>query len=205
MMKFSTILKHPAEWMLGGHREGSLVLECRAEVTDHDAHIETTSMLAEGLRTLERGENPGFSHAALKHVQSLCSGVRDQEGNTHLGVIVLLGTALPTDRRVSDAAHRILSERTTEWGTVEGVVQSATLRSNRHFNLYEVLTDQRIECTFRPELLEVVRESLARRVVVSGVIHARGGVPYKVTAERIHIRPDPSTLPTFDDIRGLLA
>ena len=91
------------------------------------------------------------------------------------------------------------------WGSVEGYLQMISLRGAAKFNLYELLTDLRIECRFTEELLDEARTSLGHRVVVSGEIHKRGDDFQYVTVERIHRRPPSVGLPGFADIRALLA
>lgn len=103
------------------------------------------------------------------------------------------------------AARSGIVDVNKSWGSVEGYLQMITVRDKYRFNLYEVLSDDRIECVFDPDLLEEVKESLNHRIVVYGIIHKQGDIIKQVVVERIHRRPDSKDLPGFAEIRGIFA
>lgn len=187
------------------HREGSLVLECDplvAEGVDPASADKVSERLIDDLEKLETGTLPdGFTSAALKHAGKL-AGL----SNTGAAVVISVsGRSISCGAALKSATATFVNHRTVSWGSVEGYLQMISLRKGAKFNIYELLTDQRIECRFGDDLLVDARDSLGGRVVVSGEIHKRGGDFHYVKVERIHRRPPSTGLPGFDDIRGLFA
>ncbi len=191
---------------LSKHRDGSLVLECDPLLAD-DFDIASVDRVSEtllkGLEDLAAGTRPDvFTGAALKHARRLA----DQSPDTTATVIISVrGRSISCGKEIRSATHRFVDHRSASWGSVEGYLEMISLRGVAKFNLYELLTDLRIECRFADDLLDEARTSLGHRVVVSGEIHKRGDDFDYVSVERIHRRPPSESLPGFADIRGLLA
>lgn len=78
-------------------------------------------------------------------------------------------------------------------------------RGTPSFSIYEVLADEKIECSFDIRLLESVKRSLDSRVVVYGEIYRKGNKIEYVKVEKIRRRPPSDKLPGFADIRGIFA
>ncbi|MYB44035.1 MAG: hypothetical protein F4X74_03740 [Acidimicrobiia bacterium] len=191
---------------LSKHRDGSLVLECDPLLADgfDTASVDRVSeTLLKGLEDLAAGTRPDlFTGTALKHARRLADGSPDAAAAV---VISVRGRSISCGEAIWSATQRFVDHRSASWGSVEGYLQMISLRGAAKFNLYELLTDLRIECRFTEDLLDEARTSLGHRVVVSGQIHKRGDDFHYVTAERIHRRPPSEGLPGFADIRGILA
>lgn len=191
---------------LSKHRDGSLILECDPLLAD-DFDIVSVDRVSEtllkGLEDLAAGTRPDiFTGAALRHARRLA----DQSPDTTTAVVISVrGRSISCGEAISSATKRFVDHRSASWGSVEGYLQMISLRGAAKFNLYELLTDLRIECRFEEDLLDEARTSLGHRVVVSGEIHKRGDDFHYVTVERIHRRPPSEGLPGFADIRGILA
>ena len=191
---------------VSGHREGSLVLECDPLLKQgFDLAIAdgVSEALLNGLEELAVGDRPeGFTYAALKHAVKLTGAFTDKGSEV---VVSGRGRSVSCGAVFRSGTQRIVNRKTIIWGSVEGNLQMISLRGRSRFNLYEMLTDERVECTFGDDLLSVARESLGCRVVVSGEIHKRGGELEHVKVERLRRRPPSDQLPGFAEIRGLFA
>ncbi len=87
---------------------------------------------------------------------------------------------------------------------VEGRLDSISIHDRRIFAVWEPIRNWRIECRFRENMLEEVREALGKRVSVKGSVRfdARDK-PLAVQAESIYVFPDEDELPSTKDIVGL--
>ena len=191
---------------LSKHRDGSLLLECDpllADGFDTPSVDRVSETLLKGLEDLAAGTRPDiFTRAALKHARRLA----DRSPDTETAVVISVhGRSISCGRAIWSATQKFVDHPSVSWGSVEGYLQMISLRGAAKFNLYELLTDLRIECRFAEDLLDEARASLGHRVVVSGEIHKRGDAFHYVAVERIHRRPPSEGLPRFADIRGLLA
>lgn len=195
-----------ADLQVSKYRRGSLVIELSPHPkrdTSTSAVNRVTSTLSTGLAELVAGNHPdAFSPSALKYANKLA-----RRGTTENGTVIVTvaDKSISCDKLFRPAASREIVDLNKSWGSVEGYLQMVTVRDKHRFNLYEVLSDDRIECVFDPDLLEEVKESLNHRIVVYGVIHTRGDTIKQVAVERIHRRPDSKDLPGFSEIRGIFA
>ena len=109
-------------------------------------------------------------------------------------------------------AERILATPyVTEIGTVEGILKRFDVAdpSNRMFVIYDEITGAKIECHFAHRVAsEVIGAAAERRVAVTGEIRSREwGEIISVIVHRdgFAVLPFDAELPTFDDVRGILA
>ena len=192
--------------LVNHYREGSLVIECSPSLAEHTDPLEAERVniaVLDGLEQLKKGTRPrGFTNAALRHVARISSVAISDD------ITVVIGNGIRSVKcahTLESVAKHLVDIRTMSWGSVEGTIQMISTRGSPSFNLYEVLTDERIECHFRSNLIESVKESLENRVVVYGEIHKKGDEFEYVKVEKIHRRPPSDELPGFDDIRGIFA
>ena len=192
--------------MVSRHREGSLVIECKPALVEHADPSEAarvSKVVLDGLEQLTKGERPiGFTNAALRHVSRISRVAISDDSAVIVGGS---GRSIKCSLTLDSTVNRLVELRTKSWGSVEGKIQMISLRGTYRFNIYEVLTDERIACNIDDNLLEEVKEALGNRVVVYGEIHKKGGEFEYVKVEKIHRRPPPDKLPGFADIYGIFA
>lgn len=195
-----------ADLQVSKYRKGSLIIELSPhpkENTSPSAINRVTRTLSTGLAELVAGNTPDtFSPSAMKHINKLAG-----RGTTENGAVIVTvaENSISCDILFRPTAGIKVTDMKTSWGSVEGYLQMITVRDKHRFNLYEVLSDDRIECVFDPSILDDVKEALNHRIVVYGIIHTRGDIIKQVTVERIHRRPDSKDLPGFAEIRGIFA
>ncbi len=165
------------------------------------AQVVSTTM--EGLNVLSRGQtNPEhFSDSALMAAKKLSKVAVDTGYRVRLihqsqtvAVAGLSGAA------VADPAVEYLHSI----GSIEGRLESATVRNRPYFRVYDAIHDRGVTCHFSDPQLEQVRKGLGRRVVVSGGVKAdRLGNPESIRVSNIEIADDTAESVKPSDLRGL--
>ena len=188
------------------HREGSLVIECSPVLTDDADPLEAERVsraLLDGLEELKKGERPiDFNNAALKHVSRISRVATSDDSAVVVGS---RGRSVKCSLALNSVVNRLVELKTKSWGSVEGTIQMISTRGTPSFNIYEILTDKRISCSFDIRLLESIKRSLESRVVVYGEIYRKGDEIEYVKIEKIRRHLPSDKLPGFADIRGIFA
>lgn len=194
------------EWYIARAGQGGVAFDLRgvavgADVPDVGGDV--VAALLGGLAALERRPvRPDlFSDDSLRRARDMALVLTNGVGAIDLGA---------GERRVSltlDTAanvESILQPRYGYVGSVEGIVQTISLRDRWYFNVYDTLHRRSVECRFRPELLEEVKLALGQRVLVSGEMKTdvTGYVLY-VAVTQLRLLPSPGDLPQPDEIFGI--
>lgn len=184
----------PPNWVMTGHHDGSLVVDYVPESDGAEAErimkrlLSDVSGLREGIRP--RSFSDTWS-GALKGLQ----GFGVQFGDS---------TAQFDAKALGEA--RSISRIETHYGTVEGtVMRSSLLGSQDDFDLIDRVTDEKIKCFFRREIIDEIRGSLGRRVVVYGLVNERDGKVLHVDAEEVVVQSTPGESVRWGDVLGVLA
>jgi hypothetical protein len=143
---------------------------------------------------------PGFTVSALEAARELVSVLGDGIGRIGLGYGDVW--AVPTQRV---AAHVDALMQTVEQpGVVEGLLEHVNAHRDRKFYVYDVLTDQRVPCTFGDGLREAVKTALYERVAVHGLVRfGPTGRALSMKAESIEVFPGAGDLPQFFGIPAM--
>lgn len=155
---------------------------------------------------MKRAERPRyFTDRALELATSLAASVTKEMPyiRTHNGA-----SEVDVTRAAGLHAQRILDQPyLSDWGTVEGKLETVTVHGRRQFVIFDELTGQRIECQFAHRIaLDQITPGMERRVAVTGEIRSReSGEIVSVVATNIEVFPPDDELPTADDVRGILA
>jgi hypothetical protein len=156
-----------------------------------------------GLECLEnQQEPPSEFRNALTAVRNLASLVR------RTGMRLVVGTLDRTQaitERTLEMAERLLTENYYEaYGSAEGFLEMVTVRNTYQCNIYDTLTDERIECHYTPEMLDEIKNAFGRRVIASGYVrHDSHSNIKSIRIERILPLPDDSELPSIDRMAGI--
>lgn len=87
--------------------------------------------------------------------------------------------------------EQLLAAKFADPGSVEGILETASVHRKRTFNVYDPLTGDRIVCHFGPDKLEQVRAAWTGRVAVSGEVrYDKHGKPLSVLVEAIRKLPN---------------
>lgn len=197
-------------WIVHDTRPGSLDLGVQAVATSsrvpESAPREIAEAVADGMATLGAGPRRPrhFTDAALERAKELADVLTDEMPS----LTVRNGHAATRISNIVAAhAETVLGEPIVAFGSVEGTLESLTVHERRLFSVYDPLTDERIECRFGLRIpARAIGAAVEKRVRVYGEIRSRetGQIMY-VRAEEIEVQPDPATLPTADEVRGILS
>ena len=89
-------------------------------------------------------------------------------------------------------------------GSVEGRLESATVRNRPHFRVYDAVHDRGVTCHFSDPQLEQVRNGLGKRVIVSGNVRSdQQGNPESIRVSTIEVADDTPKPVSPSDLRGL--
>ena len=92
-----------------------------------------------------------------------------------------------------------------ESGSVEGKLEMVSIHASPRFAIYHAISGHSVRCKFDPhQLLDVVKEALGKRVIVSGLVHFNfKHEPIRVEIEDLMILPKEDELPSPSEIRGM--
>lgn len=193
-------------WMIG-----SLKYESPAMVTlravplseEVDVSAEVAQSYLGGLRVLQEGKNLPeiFSEAALNAVKQLA---RISDGVKAIRIQHKRDVIRITEQLAANI-DELVSRTFESVGSVEGRLEMVTIHSQRYFRVYEPVHGRGVVCYFPLELLEIVKESLGGRVVVSGRLRSdRFGRPESITVTDFRVVPEEEALPKPSVLRGLV-
>lgn len=90
-------------------------------------------------------------------------------------------------------------------GSVTGILDEISVHGRREFRITEKLGDRVIKCIADDMLMKDALRHFGKRVDVTGFIsYDRWGLPETVRAESIRPYPEPSEIPHFTRMRGIL-
>jgi hypothetical protein len=87
-----------------------------------------------------------------------------------------------------------------DYGTIEGRLETVSVRGRQHFFVFETLTEQRVECLPQRDEFEKSLSLLGKRVAVSGRIRYRNHKPTTIHVENLKVLRESSELPQPRDI-----
>ena len=202
------------EWLVsvkGGSAQVTYIAERRKptapvpEITDTVYH--GMKQLNQRPQTSRRVKRPRyFSDSAVKRVREISQltqrhqveGIRIRRSRQHSGI---------TDAAAQNAV-RILEARPTEVGSIEGRLEMMSVRGRLSFAVWDDLHDSEVRCYIpagNEELYDRAYRAFRKRVSVFGVLRlTEAGEPVSIQVRDIEVFPDPSELPSADEVYGIL-
>lgn len=189
---------------------GSVTLPIKGRSTSDklpdEAIPEIVAAVVGGIKTLnERPSRPEyFNDQALREAKALANLV-----NEDMPRIAVMNGAAESDatRQLMTHVDQVMGEGRESIGAIEGKLEALNIHEKPpRFAIFDLLTDQRIECYFGTNVdLEEVLRGVGRRVAVSGMIKTRGtGERFSIDVRSLRVFPAESELPTPEDVRGIL-
>lgn len=183
----------------------SVRCEPRVKRVSRRQAAEVPAIVAAGIEQIKRGGDrpPFFSDQALRLTSDLAKFQRSLPIRIAHGLIAAdLGPDV-----VASAERMLIEEAVSEWGTVEGRLEALTVHRRRTFVIWDVLTNDRVECDFGYRIaVEDIGRATEKRVAVSGEItYDADGRVKSVRADEMFVFPDEADLPSADDVLGILS
>jgi len=189
--------------------KGSINLAVTPDVVNVPARAAVRAV-ATGMRQIgKKAERPRFfTDAALRLARNLAVLV---DGKALEAVQLKAsphgGKAVDLSAKVAANVDAIMAGQVRDYGSVEGKLEMISVRNGPHFTVYDALTDQGVPCHIPTEKLAEAMDAFGKRVSVSGLIRYRKttGEPLSIEVEELRVFPDRTTLPTADDVYGILS
>jgi hypothetical protein len=194
------------EGMSGGSAHLEVVAQPRDELVPRGTGRVVVKNFARGMALIaSRAEKPPFfTEAALRRARLLTT-LAGQDGLNQL-VVRVNGSRIAFTREVGKHVTELVDGTLRTIGSVEGTLDTVSLRGQSYFNVYDATTGRPIRCNFPRGMLDTVRDALGKRVLVEGVLYSRRtGEPTTLRAENLTVFPDESELPTVEMMRGVLS
>jgi hypothetical protein len=158
-----------------------------------------------GLRQLEKEAVAPqyFDEDTLEAAKKLASVARDKGHQLKL-YMPNEPAVIPTQRTISHVLEIEEKARIfVDYATIEGTLEEVSVHETRHVNLWETLTNYKIECRVGPENWDKARAALEKRVALSGRVRYKNNRPRMMMVETIRELRQQAELPQPRDIRPI--
>ena len=153
-----------------------------------------------GIRTIPSG----FSKSEITAARRLAAII---DGGDIKSVSIKNGGApedlMPTILTTADAI--LTGEATTAFGSIEGIIDSMSLKHGFCCSIQDAAYKREITCYFqKDEAIEEAKKGFGKRVLAGGLIrYAKEGHPTSISVDTVRIFPDESELPTIQEVQAL--
>lgn len=168
------------------------------------AGLATSDAVIRGFVALEQGEQPpeefmpALGHARVMAEMATKAGMTLAISGNNI-VQSITKKTLETAKRFSE-----VGDLETAWGSAEGTIEMVSLRRGIQCNLYDHLTDRKIECRLDEGMFEDIRAALGRRVVATGNLkHDVFGQIRSIRVKHLTVLSDEEELPSIDQMVGI--
>lgn len=197
--------KRPVKWIVTV-QEGSVQLNADPQPVRPTVQVGVISTtIIEGVRSLDRSPHrpKNFSDYALRKARELGSVADGVE--VERALIKLDRKAASVRKDTVAHVDRILGVSVKDFGSIEGTLQTISVRGGAHLAVYDVLTDRKVECIIEPSQLEEAWKALGKRVAVIGLVRYRKtGEPISIEVEQMKILSASEAL-SADAVYGVLS
>ncbi|MGV8082517.1 MAG: hypothetical protein AB2L09_02615 [Coriobacteriia bacterium] len=146
-----------------------------------------------------------WSETAVRHVAELAALSGDNVPGKSISVRFGIDAPISLTKTTADNVGKMFAAHTYSLGSIEGRLEMMSLRSGFKCNIYDMLTDRRVNCTYSDNLFEDVRAALGERVSAYGLIsYASDGRLLNLKIQSVRVLGRSEDLPTWDDVKGIL-
>jgi hypothetical protein len=195
----------PVNWAVESDK-GSTIIRTRIQ-NPSDESRQVIHAICRGVRSLRSGNKTiphGFTKNEIVASRRLTAII---DGDGVKSVSIKNGSA-PEDllETIIATADSILSgETSTAFGSIEGTLDSLSMRHGFSCSVYEPRLQREIICYFqKTEVEQEAYRGFGKRVLAGGLIrYAKEGYPTSISVDTIRIFPDESELPTIEEVQAL--
>lgn len=204
----SSIPQGSLEWFIADVSFGSLVIaiESKSKLPDIDYSSKVAETFVDGLAHIQRERTtpPYFSDYDLRKAQELARRLRKDGAKAVIIHDIERQVKATISPEVVPDLGQLINVRFQDIGSVEGRLEMISIHKVPRFTIYHAITQRSIRCKFEPKLLDLVKEALGRRVVISGVVYFNYRYEaVRVDLQKLTILPKEEELPYPKDLRGM--
>lgn len=201
------------EWM-ASIEKGSVALRAypTSKTETNDEIDSCLSIIRNDLALLQNGSRPStFSQKTLNRYNGLAKNlVKDNKTKDNPTIRVVYpsaATTSPVTIRHHDIQTNEEDDTNIAFGSAFGIVKSVSAVREKYLTLFEESTGRKIKVTYKPEMLDIVRDSFENKVTVVGkVYYSADGLKRKIDATNIQLAvKDSGSRVLFSDLFGILA
>lgn len=202
----------PIDWIVSV-KEGSIELAATAEPRSSTIDVpRVTTAIYSGMKTLalkktrQTRERPAyFSDLALYKAREIARVTSSKAINK--AEIIVQRKRAAVQRQTALNVETILGLRQTDFGAVEGRLETVSVSGRPHFAVRDVTNGRQVQCLItEANLYQKAVPALGKRVAVVGRIRYReSGEAASVQVRDIKMLPERERLPTADEVYGILA
>jgi hypothetical protein len=112
---------------------------------------------------------------------------------------------VPIDHEFKRQLEDIIGADEIVEGTMDGMLEWINIHNTNRFHIYPAIGPTKVDCYFRNDLRDTVKNGIDRQVRVYGELRykKRDDYPYAINVTYIQILPPDDELPTLYDLRGI--
>ena len=194
-------------------RPGSVIIDFMPEPDKAPPHrVEAIpEVVSTGLELLEtKQERPQyFSDYALERALDLASIIDVRESGLDAVRVRVNGKSNLLTHKTVAVVEDLLKTPVSTYGTIEGKLETLSVRGRIHCVISDSYTDHAVRCNFHPsdtELFERITQHFRKRIIAYGKVHyKKDGEPKTILIDDFRILPEQKDLPKFKDVYGILS
>lgn len=199
--------RNAVSWVISVESGSDIIVAEPLPVKESDAEFIPSILktIKSAADSLERGSEPpeDFPESSLEKMRDLASILGGKDHEIESVKIIIGDVPVNISHHTTASVDDILGAKSEAFGTIEGKLEMVTLRGG-YMAVYDDLTDRRVKCIFKSDLLEEIKPALGKRVSVYGLVSYRqDGIPVSIRIQDFRIL-SKDDLPTFEDVRGIL-
>lgn len=188
---------------------GSIHLSAAPEATRPEIAVRVPQIaraVKSGINLVSRrAERPKyFSDEALRRVRELASvpGARQVE----TAQVTLANSSAKLTHKTVLHIDALLGSAIKDYGTLEGRLLVLSAQGGFIIHVVDPLTERGVRCSLSDVLFEDAIKAFRKKVAVTGTVHYRkDGEPNLIDVDELFVFPDPSQLPTAEEVHGILS
>jgi len=184
--------------------QGSAII--RAKSTNPNA-AKAADAVKRGVRSLKSGVQSAPRWFTKNEIRAARELAIIPDGTAVTAVHIQNGEAPEemSDTVVKTADAILTAERTTAYGSLEGVLDTVSVRDGFRCAVFEPNYHKPVTCSFNKKDLEAqAYAAFGKRVLVSGMVrYGKEGYPTSIDADVIRVFPEETELPSVEEIQAI--
>lgn len=159
-----------------------------------------------GLARLEDGEKPPYyTDRAVEHARGIRTAFNSKNRFVNIRLWNRNIQSHPVSAELVDGARHLLEPAYEDDGSVEGTLDVLSGHGPLRVFVYDPIDARQIRCDISENDLQAALAAFRKRVEVYGKVrYRRDGIPVSVKVEHIVPFPSPESIPTLEEMRGIL-